>query len=128
MLNSKNTLEDLTMALWHAYEIAPIDFRWTLLKTVEQTARELGAEAAVNASNGHNNMEEFGIDEFLASWEDAKDAAHDQGWQGDFTNKPVVFWVPVEDKFECGFVIKQNNNGTTYVVSPIELPHYARLK
>jgi hypothetical protein len=39
-------------------------------------------------------------------------------------NDPVVFWVPVEDSFRYGFVFKQDNNGSTFVVSPVPMPWY----
>jgi hypothetical protein len=31
-------------------------------------------------------------------------------------------WLPNESEFKHGFVLKQDNNGETYVVSPVELP------
>ena len=36
-------------------------------------------------------------------------------------------WLPVWDTYEFsfGFVLKQDNNGTTFVVSPVPLPHLA---
>lgn len=48
-------------------------------------------------------------------------------WELDFRGDPVMFSVPCESKFEVGFVIKQDNNGTTFVASPVPLPHLEHL-
>ena len=63
------------------------------------------------------------LDEFSKRWETAKDAAFAAGWEGGFREEPRVFLVPDECDFLIGFVIKQDNNGTTYVMSPVEMPH-----
>jgi len=109
---------------WFAYEVSPIDWGWNRLKTVEETAREIGAdEALVRAGGGDPMMEEEPtIEQFLADWESAKQAAEEKGWEGDFRHKPVVFWVPTSTSFEYGFAFKQVNNGTTFVISPVRLP------
>jgi len=42
-------------------------------------------------------------------------------WEGDgFIG---IFGVPEEVTCQIGLVIKQSNNGTTFVISPVELPH-----
>jgi hypothetical protein len=111
---------------WHAYEIPPIDINWRFLRTVDETARTVGAEDAA-AEAGGATSEGPDIREFLASWESAKQAARDRGWDGDFRNEPVVFWLPDDTDFVWGFVVKQDNNGTTFVLSPRELPNVAAL-
>ena len=48
-----------------------------------------------------------------------------KSWEGDM-GIPSPFWIPTpEDNggFSVGFVWKQGNNGTTFIVSPVELPH-----
>lgn len=63
------------------------------------------------------------LPDFMVHWEHAKGMAHKCGWEGDFFEKPRVFWLPDPDngKFTYGFVIKQENNGTTFVISPVYL-------
>lgn len=100
----------------HVYEIAPIDFSWMHLKTVEQTLKEL-------PSRDSESWEGPCREEFEDAWRDAQDSAGEAGWDGDFSRPPVVFWLPVESEFEFGFVIKQNSNGATFVMSPRPLPH-----
>lgn len=105
---------------WTVYEILPIDFGWENLKSVKATFHAL--------AEGHDEFEHpdgINTDEvrgFLTAWESAKQAAKQHGWEGDFRNDPSVFWLPAEHSFEFGFVIKQDNNGTTFVVSPRPLP------
>lgn len=108
------------------YEIAPIDFRWEFLHTVREIAAKLAAMDADRLSN-LGDAGQPTCEYFLDSFERAKELAGSKGWEGDFRNDPVVFWLPAEERFEYGFVFKQDNNGTTYVVSPQELPHLAEL-
>lgn len=112
---------------WHVYEIAPIDFGWHNLKPVSKLAGELAQQqfstAALDPEDRMSNSEDPNVEDFMARWESAKSAARSAGWDGDFRQEPVVFWLPGDTEFVYGFVIKQDNNGTTYIVSPIELPH-----
>lgn len=47
------------------------------------------------------------------------------GWEGDFARVPTIFWTPnpSEGDWSYGFAWKQHNNGTCFVVSPLEIPH-----
>ncbi|WP_322997914.1 hypothetical protein [Castellaniella sp.] len=108
---------------WHVYGVGPIDFGWDHLKTVEETARSLGEGEAMDKLQGWGGTTDPGLDEFLQGWNSAQNAARDHGWEGDFRHDPVVFWVPGESNFQFGFAFKQDNNGTTFVVSPVELPY-----
>jgi hypothetical protein len=107
---------------WHVYEIGPIDFGWSRLSTVAETAAALGADEARARAEGGELHDTPSLEEFLSGWGSAKDAASKRGWEGDFRDQPVVMWLPDDTEFSFGFVIKQDNNGTTYVVSPHPLP------
>lgn len=115
---------------WHTYAITPIDLCWDSLSTVQETAARLGAESAKARAAGESDYPYDGpdIDGFLADWLSAQEAASEAGWEGDFRNEPVVFWVPSETNFAYGFVIKHDNNGDTFVMSPVPLPHLDRIK
>lgn len=104
---------------WHVYDIPPVDFRWEHLQTVDEVRRQLAERRSAGSETT------FDLAGFDSAWADAQAAAQDAGWEGDHRNAPVVFWVPAEQEFEFGFVLKQDNNGTTFVVSPVELPHLA---
>lgn len=110
---------------WFAYELPPIDFGWPNVKTVEETAAEIAKQQFSLRAKGMDGgiADTPTIEEFLSDWEMAKSEAAHLGWDGDFREEPVVFWMPAEERFIYGFVIKQDNNGTTYVISPVEILH-----
>lgn len=76
--------------------------------------------AVIDDNSNPNDVSD--IQEFIRVWESAKDAARENGWDGDYRNPPAVFWLPDDSEFSYGFVIKHDNNGETFIVSPRELP------
>lgn len=99
------------------YVIDPID-HWELAKSFEEFIDEL--EQSVSDED-----EEYRIraELFLVG---AKKLARKNGWEGDITEGPYVFGIPPNDSepnFLMGVAWKQGNNGTTFVCSPIPLPH-----
>ena len=108
-----------------AYHLGPIDSNWEYLQTVEAVAVDLATKEAQYAVG--KNDPQFGPDlpltDFIRDWELAQEMARQAGWEGDFREPPRVFWVPCETAFVYGFAFKQDNNGTTYVMSPVEMPH-----
>lgn len=106
----------------HVYAIGPIDFGWEHLATVEDFAAKLAAIDARVRVNGWSG-EFINSEMFIGLWEQAKEQAKAAGWEGDFREPPAVFFIPENSTFMFGFVIKQDNNGTTFVVSPRRLPH-----
>ena len=114
---------------WFVYECPPIDFNWHLLSTVKSVAARLASiEAEAAAEHGKDVASAEGsldANYFITLWESAKKAATQYGWEGDFRQEPRVLWLPCPDEadFRAGFVFKQDNNGTTFVMSPVELPH-----
>ena len=104
------------------YEITPIDSHWDLLPSVADVAAQLArSEAEELSGNGGCGLPS--CEDFLNDWVKAKMQAEASGWEGDIRTGPVVFWLPSETIFEYGFVFKQDNNGTTFVISPKELPY-----
>ncbi len=105
---------------WRVYSIIPIDFGWERLQTVEEVAANMAEEKAagiVHAQPSYSDLEKF-----FSDIQRARSLAEEAGWEGDYRDRPRVFWLPDENDFSCGFVWKQDNNGTTYVVSPHPLP------
>lgn len=51
--------------------------------------------------------------------------ASEVGWEGDFATYPRLMWLPnpSQGDWVYAFAWKQRNNGTCFVVSPIELVH-----
>lgn len=105
---------------WYVYDLSPVDFGWEKLKTVEETAKELGAAEAMMRARGENPamLDDPLLDDFLNNWDSAQGAAQEKGWEGDFRHAPVVFWIPFGGAFQYGFAFKQDNNGVTFIVSP----------
>ena len=44
-------------------------------------------------------------------------------WEGDVREGPYYFAMPGESELDIGYIVKQDNNGSCFVASPIELPH-----
>ena len=110
---------------WIVYALGPIDHDWDKLKTVRETVADI-ANYEDEFTEAHD-LNTDSVRSFLESWDSAKDSAKRSGWEGDFRHAPYVFWLPSETGFDHGFVFKQDNNGTTFVVSPQELPTLAKL-
>lgn len=109
---------------WYVYELPPIDHNWEHLETVEKIARNLGERvAAQRCMAPWLDEKPDELDEFISDWANAKSAAEQVGYYDKPRVDPVVFWIPRGDTFRPGFVLKQDANGTTYVVSPVPLFH-----
>lgn len=110
---------------WYVYEVSPIDHEWWGLAKVSAVAETLaGRDARFLVEHGSvSGIDGVTSDEFMDLWNSAREAAAGAGWEGDFRIPPVVMWLPTENQFRPGFVIKQDNNGSTYVISPVPLPH-----
>ncbi|MBC2653774.1 hypothetical protein H7F50_04260 [Novosphingobium flavum] len=108
------------------YAITPIDWTWEFLPTVEDVAVQFARHDATLAVHGYQ-FEGPMLPELLKRLERAKTIARQHGWEGDYRSDatPRVFFVPGEGQFEYGFAWKQENNGTTFVASPVAMPHLA---
>lgn len=101
------------------YEVGPIDNAWEYCPTVTEFAKNIVDLELIDNFFGFRYYFEGFSNDFLK----AKKLASEIGWEGDFREEARVFLIPTHDCFEYGFVWKQDNNGTTFVVSPVELPH-----
>ncbi len=56
---------------------------------------------------------------------DIKAAFIDLGWEGDVRDGPYVTVIPTDDSYDPQYIVafKQDNNGETFVASPIPLEH-----
>lgn len=99
------------------YELPPIDWwiGWTLAKTIkaDRDALETGA-------NG----------EIVKALRTAlKEILERTSWEGDFGEGPRVIGLPHENEPEFSLLVvgfKQQNNGTTFIWSPVQLPWLAK--
>jgi hypothetical protein len=108
----------------YVYETEPIDLGWRLLLSVD-AMREILAKEESEFLHG---VEGYYSADFWAIWEQVQQVARSRGWDGTLRETPRVFFLPDPDpgEFACGFVWKQDNNGTTFVVSPKRLPWLER--
>jgi len=94
---------------FYVYELGPVDY-FDGAMTVDQ---------AIKSSN-----EDVG-QEILRSFLQAARAVIDESsWEGTITDGPYVIALPpVDGDFSLlwGFIWKQNNNGTTFIASPLPL-------
>lgn len=107
------------MKKWYAYAVPPVDYRWQHLHSMHQVISSLASGDIEPPPEG---FDAEALSYFQSNWETARMAAMAAGWDGEFRLAPRVFWVPVRDAFELGFVIKQDYCGVTYVISPVPMP------
>lgn len=104
------------------YVIPPIDFGWEHLPTVEDTLKAIKRDEEIRSDGGELYDLAYRSEKFSKDWEQAVTIANSMGMSSDFRQEPSVLWMPSNLQMEYGFVFKEDNNGTTYVVSHIEMP------
>lgn len=106
------------------YAIEPIDWTWEFLPTVEDIAVQFARHDATLAVHGYS-FDAPMLPELLRRLDQAKAQARSRGWAGDYRTDatPRVFFVPGTGQFDYGFAWKQEDSGTTFVVSPVALAH-----
>jgi hypothetical protein len=109
------------MKTWFAYHLDPIDFGWEYLPTIAETEAR---SAAFDQTKDEFESNVCPAAQFTNDLRNAYRLARDEGWEGDFRDgeEPRVLWLPIADGFKYAFVWKQDNNGSTFVVSPVKLP------
>ncbi len=104
------------------YVIPPIDFGWEHLPTVEETLRKIKKSEEVREEGQELYDLAYRSEKFTQDWERALSIAKSMGMNSELRHAPSVMWMPAELHMEYGFVFKEDNNGTTYVVSHQEIP------
>jgi hypothetical protein len=107
------------------YSIQPIDFGFRYLHTVDAFRDLVRLEDLDRAIGLPLEMRE--LEAFERNLEAAKSLAKDLFWEGDFREGPFVFAIPGDLEMRYGFLWKQDNNGTTFVLSPEPLPYLEKL-
>lgn len=113
----------------HGYRISPIDFGFRYLRRLEEF-RDLARLEDLAQYEGLGQYQGFTstfsratLERFDLNFEAAKRMAADLLWEGDFREGPFVMPVLVELEVGYAFVWKQENNGSTFVISPVPLPY-----
>lgn len=117
----------------HGYRISPIDFGFRYLRRLEEF-RDLARLEDLAKYEGLGQYQGFTstfsratLERFDLNFEAAKRMAADLLWEGDFREGPFVMPVLVELEVGYAFVWKQENNGSTFVISPVPLPYVEHL-
>ncbi|MBY5716282.1 hypothetical protein HFO33_06705 [Rhizobium leguminosarum] len=105
----------------YAYRINPIDFGWEYLRSAESHRKQLATAFAEQKNSYERDDALKAINEFENLYNAAMDAGHKVGWEGDFRIEPCVGFLPAEVSLAIYLVWKQDNNGDTFVVSPMEM-------
>jgi hypothetical protein len=102
------------------YKRYPIDFGWEFLRTLDEcmTIWEEWVQDAAAHDTAPPTCWDVG-----ALWAFAQEAALSVGWEGDVRGQARVMPLPVGDSFEIAFAFKQENNGDTFIVSPVRLQY-----
>ena len=103
------------MTKLYTYALGPIDF-W-----------EGWSSADEMMSAPYHDVSHWGPDNVRKRVWAAEDAARAAGWEGD--GQPRISMIPTDDVVcEIIVAIKQSNNGTTFIVSPVEMPWLGKFR
>ena len=107
----------------YAYAIGPID-HWIGWSTLRGAALAQ-VDDAQTEDHGYAYSQEWLIDHMGNQLEAAKKMFLELGWEGDIREGPYVTAIPLTDECNFGllFALKQDNNGQTFIWSPVPLPY-----
>ena len=114
--------------LMYCYTLPPIDYWWgavskeSICEVVRDFFHDLGQEDGGEPAARQESWRVSQELDKLVAWASA--AFLQMWWEGDCTSgTPLFFGIPAEGSMAIGCIIKQGNNGTTFVASPHPLPH-----
>ena len=103
----------------YGYTLSPIDYFDGCLKLDEFIEDIVKSEDDEGFDNGIEKYKK--ADSIISCFIDSM--CEFKYWEGDIVIPVKIFTIPCEVQTEVGFICKQSNNGTTFVISPVELPH-----
>lgn len=113
---------------WTLYHIPPMDAGWDLLGSVRDARDKILQNEFCREDDAPCDQEMCAFDAVLdAALDAALGEARRMGWRGDFSVGPRLFWLPCDSVPIYGFVWKAQDNGSTYVASPIALDNLRRV-
>lgn len=98
------------------YEVPPIDDNWEAMRLIDELPN------AINCCCGKCGLPAWVKLEFDACLLASSKFSWGCWTDKEYSQPPRVFVLPDEEEFKIGFVWKTVNNGTTYIISPFELP------
>jgi hypothetical protein len=109
----------------YAYHITPMDIGWEMMPTLDQVIREASKYKIPHQPLAFIESTQYLLNFAALAFKEAEKV----GWEGDFRpgHEPRVFFIPNEVDVSYGLVWKQDNNGATFVISPVPMPHLQEL-
>lgn len=103
------------MAKLFVYALSPIDFWPGWMKEADYLA---------SVKNYDDLVGDSFVDDYTILRREALDEAKRVGWEGDIREGPFVSGLPSDlGEIRVMMAWKQDNNGTTWIASPVELAH-----
>jgi len=114
------------------YIVAPMGTGWDYLPTVRDVLCQVAGEEP-SPYDGHHPGTAFDLNTrlvktFVDDVQLAHDLARKAGMRTHLMDTSRVFWMPTGTGMAYGFVLKEYNQSTTYVISPVDMPHLEALK
>ena len=108
----------------HVYQIPPIDI-FLGMQTAKEYITELVEFEIKAKSQGleYDTFDGLNLNDFLDKLSSAAGLAARAGWEGELRHGVFVFFLPADGMCSVGFVFKQDNNGTTFVVTEVPLDY-----
>jgi hypothetical protein len=112
---------------WICYHVPPIDAGWNDLETVYAVIDRKSGAITSDCIGAESIDATSALKKFLGDWKSVCNLAFQLGFTGKFRLYPCVLWLPDNKSgFGAAFVLKLDENGFTYVFSPVELHWLAR--
>ena len=107
-----------------AYTVDPNDINMDFLDSVPGVTATIARHEAAAAASDSAPWRNLRSQQFLEAITQARAAAGEIGWEGDFREGSRVFWIPNSrtGALDFGFIWKQDNDSATMIVSPLPLP------
>jgi hypothetical protein len=109
---------------WSVHVVEPIDFGWDFLPTVSEAEAKIASAPPPRLQFRPPEQEPVNVAGLRRDLELAKRLAANHHWEGTFRAgcEPRVLWLPWRDAFRYAFVWKQEDDGETFIVTPIPSP------
>lgn len=115
------------MSKHYVYVMPPIDFGWEFCQSLPWLLKRETNDLSISMDWTGKGCSS----DYLDSWNDIavliKKAnsliilAGKYGFDGNLVENPVLIPIPGECTFDFAFAFKQENNGTTFIVSPVAM-------
>lgn len=107
----------------HAYQLENVEIAWTNLVRCEDYRSKLATIYALEQDQNCRQAHLARLLQLEEFYEAALEAGRSIGSQGDFLVKPHVGFIPTGQCMSAYLIWTDDDHGSMYVVSPVEMPH-----